>query len=239
MTHLSDLRRMLVRALWGVLVGLIACFWAAEHLLAWLLAPIQKSMGENARLIVLSPHEYFFTEMKAAFIGGVLLSSPWIFYQIWLFVAPGLYKTEKKMAAVFVGVTAFCFVGGVMFAQYCVFPSMFSFFLGTLPAYIEGQYSIGLLFAFSSNLLLVFGLVFETPVLVFMLAFMDLVALSTLKSVRRYVIVVAFIVAAILTPTPDPMTQTMMAVPMILLYELGLFLARLAKMRLNQVADLV
>lgn len=227
MTHLTDLRKLLVRALLGIGVGLIACFAFADKLLAWMLAPVQKAMGLGAELVVLTPHEYFFTEMKAALIGGLLLSSPWVFYQIWLFVAPGLYRKEKKLAFGFVSSTALCFVGGVLFAQYCVFPSMFSFFVGTMPSHIHGQYSVGLLFAFSSNLLLVFGLVFETPILVFLLVFFDLVELKTLSSGRRYIIVIAFIVAAVLTPTPDPLTQTLMAVPMVILYELGLLAARL------------
>lgn len=238
MTHLRDLRKVVVRALLGIAVGLIVCIAFADQLLKWLLEPLQEALGNQAHLVVLAPHEYFFTEMKAALIGGVLLASPWVFYQIWLFVAPGLYKNEKKLAFWFVFSTALCFVGGILFAQYFVFPSVFKFFIGTLPSYIQGQYSIGLLFAFSTNLLLAFGLVFETPVLVFLLIYMDLVELKTLQSYRRYIIVLAFVVAAILTPTPDPMTQTLMALPIIILYELGLFLARLTKFRLNQVADL-
>lgn len=229
LTHLSDLRAVLVRALLGIGVGLIVCATFADKLLNWLSEPIQEALGKEAHLVVLAPHEYFFTEMKAALIGGVLLASPWVFYQIWLFVAPGLYKNEKKMAFSFVFFTAFFFILGVFFAQYFVFPSVFKFFIGSLPSYIQGQYSIGLLFSFSTNLLLAFGLVFETPVLVFLLIYLNLVELKTLQTYRRYVIVLAFVVAAILTPTPDPLTQTLMACPMILLYELGLLLAKLTR----------
>lgn len=238
LAHLSDLRKVLVRALLGIAVGLIACIAFASKILAWLSQPIQEALGGNAHLVVLAPHEYFFTEMKAALIGGVLLASPWVFYQVWLFVAPGLYKKEKKLAFSFVFFTAFFFVFGVLFAQYVVFPSIFKFFIASLPSYIQGQYSIGLLFAFSTNLLLAFGLVFETPVLVFLLIYLNLVELKTLQGYRRYVIVLAFVVAAILTPTPDPLTQTLMACPIILLYELGLFLAKLTKFRLNQSTDI-
>ena len=238
MTHLTDLRRVLVRALLGIGVGLIACMAFADKLLKWLSEPIQEALGGQAHLIVLAPHEYFFTEMKAALIGGILLASPWVFYQIWLFVAPGLYKNEKKLAFCFVFFTALFFILGILFAQYLVFPSVFRFFIGTLPTYIQGQYSIGLLFSFSTNLLLAFGLVFETPVLVFLLIYLDLVELKTLQGYRRYVIVLAFIVAAILTPTPDPLTQTLMACPIIILYELGLFLAKMTQFRLKQSADI-
>ena len=226
--HLLDLRTVLLRAFLGIGVGLIACAFFADLLLQWLSEPIQKALEGQAHLVVLAPHEYFFTQMKAALIGGFVLSSPWVFYQIWLFVAPGLYKNERKLAFCFVFCTALFFVSGILFAQYVVFPSIFRFFIGSLPSYIQGQYSIGLLFSFSTNLLLAFGLVFETPVLVFLLIYMDLVELKTLQSYRRYVIVLAFIVAAILTPTPDPLTQTLMACPILLLYELGLLVAKLA-----------
>ncbi len=238
MTHLADLRKVIVRALLGIGVGLITCMVFADRLLEWLSEPIKGALGPDAKLVVLTPHEYFFTEMKAALIGGVLLASPWVFYQVWLFVAPGLYKNEKKLAFGFVFSTALFFVAGILFAQYFVFPSVFRFFIGTLPSYIQGQYSIGLLFAFSTNLLLAFGLVFETPVLVFLLIYLDLVELKTLQGYRRYVIVLAFVIAAVLTPTPDPLTQTLMACPIVILYELGLFLAKVAKFRFNQAADL-
>lgn len=238
MTHLADLRKMLVRSMLGIAVGLLACIAFAEQLLNWLSMPMRNALQANAHMVVLAPHEYFFTEMKAALIGGVLLASPWVFYQLWLFVAPGLHKHEKNASFLFVGSTALCFVAGVMFAQYLVFPSVFKFFIGSLPSYIQGQYSIGMLFSFSTNMLLAFGLVFETPVLVFLLVYLGLVELETLKQARRYVIVIAFVVAAVLTPTPDPLTQTLMAVPIIALYELGLSVARLLKTRSNQAADL-
>ncbi len=228
--HLGDLRKILVRSFLGIAAGLVACIAFADKIMTWLLEPVQAAMGPQAKLVVLAPHEYFFTEMKAALVGGLLLASPWVFYQIWVFAAPGLYKHEKKAALGFVSTTALCFIGGVLFAQYAVFPSVFKFFAGSLPSYVQGNYSIGLLFSFSTNLLLAFGVVFETPVLVFLLAYFDLVSFETLKNGRRYWIVIAFIVAAVLTPTPDPLTQTLMAVPMILLYELGLLAA---KFRLN------
>ncbi|MBL4818331.1 MAG: twin-arginine translocase subunit TatC [Deltaproteobacteria bacterium] len=236
--HLKDLRAILVRSMLWIGAGLIVCIAFADRLIDWLLGPVRQVMGEKTNLIVLTPHEYFFTEMKAALVGGILLASPWIFYQIWCFAAPGLYRHEKKMAFSFVAITALCFVGGILFAQHFVFPSVFNFFIESVPEHIQGNYSIGLLFSFTTNLLLAFGLVFETPVLVFLLAYFNLVELSTLRSGRRYVIVLAFIVAAVLTPTPDPLTQTLMAVPIILLYELGIFWARMAKFRFYKITNL-
>jgi len=225
--HLGDLRKTVVRALLGVVVGMMVCFYFADVILLWLRKPMEKALGASNSFVVLSPHEYFFTEMKAALIAGIFLSSPWIMYQLWLFVAPGLYRGEKKLAAMFTVSTVFFFVAGALFAHEIVFPPMFHFFIGTLPPDVHGSYSIGILFGFATNLLLAFGLVFETPVVVFLLVSMGVVDVKNLTKWRRYVIVIAFIISAILTPTPDPMTQTMMALPIILLYELGLWVAKL------------
>ena len=229
--HFRDLRKSLIRSIFGIMVGMIVCFAFADEILAWLRKPMQSVFKDNSHFIVLVPHEYFFTEMKAALVAGLFLSSPWVLYQIWLFVAPGLYKKEKKMAALFVVAAMLCFVAGAYFGYTFVFPPMFQFFIGTLPDDIQGTYSVGMLFGFATNMLLAFGLVFETPVVVFLLVMLNVVELESLTKIRRYVIVAAFLIAAILTPTPDPLTQTMMAVPMIFLYELGILVARLVLRR--------
>lgn len=225
--HLRELRKSLWRASLGVLVAMGACFFFAGEILTWLRQPMERVLGSSGQFVVLAPHEYFFTEMRAALIAGIFLASPWVMFQFWLFIAPGLYKREKHLAAGFVAATVFFFVAGAWFAYQFVFEPMFQFFIGTLPPDIHGAYSVGMLFGFATNLLLAFGLVFETPVVVFLLVLMDLVEVDSLAKWRRYVVVIAFVVAAILTPTPDPITQTMMAVPIVLLYELGLWAARL------------
>lgn len=225
--HLRDMRRRVVASLWGVAVAMCVSLYFAEDILRWLRKPMQAVLGENSHFIVLVPHEYFFTQMKAALVAGIFLSSPWILYQVWLFVAPGLYKREKSLAAGFVAAAVFFFVAGAYFGYEAVFPTMFKFFVGTLPPDIQGSYSVGMLFGFATNMLLAFGLVFETPVVVFLLVLMGVVDIESLSKWRRYVIVIAFIVSAIVTPTPDPLTQTMMAVPMVLLYELGLLASKL------------
>ncbi len=225
--HFRDLRKSLIRAIWGIIIGMCACFYFADDILAWLWKPMEVVLKDNSHLIVLVPHEYFFTQMKAALVAGLFLAAPWVFYQLWLFIAPGLYKKEKKMGATFVIAAMFCFVGGAWFSYTFVFPPMFEFFIGTLPERIQGNYSVGLLFGFATNMLVAFGLVFETPVIVFLLLVLGLVDIETLSKARRYWIVAAFLIAAILTPTPDPFTQTMMAVPMVVLYEIGILAARL------------
>jgi sec-independent protein translocase protein TatC len=232
--HFRDLRKCLIRAVWGVVIAMCGCFYFADDILAWLRKPMQAVFKDNSHFIVLVPHEYFFTEMKAALVAGLFLACPWVFYQLWLFIAPGLYKKEKKMAATFVSAAMACFVLGGYFGYTFVFPPMFDFFIGTLPPDIQGNYSVGMLFGFATNMLLAFGLVFETPVIVFLLVVLGLVGVDTLSRVRRYWIVGAFLIAAILTPTPDPFTQTMMAVPMVVLYEIGLIAARLFIKRSGQ-----
>lgn len=225
--HFRDLRKSLIRSIWGIIIAMCACFYFADEILAWLRKPMQIVFKDNSHFIVLVPHEYFFTQMKAALVAGLFVAAPWVFYQLWLFIAPGLYKKEKKMGATFVTAAMVCFVAGAWFGYTFVFPPMFEFFVGTLPPDIHGNYSVGMLFGFATNMLLAFGLVFETPVIVFLLLVLGLVDIETLTKVRRYWIVAAFLIAAILTPTPDPFTQTMMAIPMVVLYEIGILAARL------------
>lgn len=225
--HLAELRKHLFRAAIGVVLVTFGCFYVSNEILAWLRAPMEAVLGEQAEFVVLAPQEYFFTQMKAALVGGIFVASPWILYQAWLFIAPGLYKNERKYVVAFVFFGAFFFVAGAIFSYEFVFPPMFEFFIGTLPPDVKGQYSIGMLMGFATNMLLAFGAVFEAPVVVYLLCALGVVDPVTLGKYRRYVIVIAFIIAAVLTPTPDPMTQTMMATPMIILFELGLLAARL------------
>lgn len=224
--HLRELRSCLVRIIIGLIVSALGCYLFAEQILAFLRAPMAKVLGDTSRFVVLAPQEYFFTELKAAAVAGLFVSSPWILWQVWKFIAPALYKSEKKFAATFVLAGASFFIAGGLFSYLAIFPAMFGFFIGTLPAGIEGAYSVGLLFGFATSMLLVFGVVFEAPVIVFMLVWADIVDIETLTKFRRYMIVIAFIIGAILTP-PDPLTQVMLAVPLICLYEVGLLAARL------------
>lgn len=225
--HLSDLRIAIIRSIYGIFAGLVISFIFSDEILKWFVSSLIKTSNNEIKLIALAPYEYFFSEIRAALIGGILIASPWIFYQIWLFVSPGLYKNEKRIAFYFVFSAVIFFISGMIFAQCFILPMVFNFFVKNTPSYIEGRYSIGVLFSFSSNLILLFGIVFEIPLLIFLLILFNIVTIEILKSIRRYIIVIAFVLSAILTPTPDPFTQTAMAIPMILLYELGIFIARL------------
>ena len=224
--HLKSLRSCIIRSLLGLVICFIFAIFFSDEILSYLRKPMMNVLGNSAKFVVLVPHEYFFSKIKAAIVAGIFLSSPWIFFQIWLFIAPGLYKKEKYYSVVFVLAGAFFFIAGAFFSYLIVFPPMFSFFVSTLPSSIEGAYSVGMLFGFATSMLLAFGLVFETPVFVFMIVLLDIVEISSLIKFRRYVFVLAFVLGAILTP-PDPLTQVFLALPLIILYELGLFFAKI------------
>lgn len=228
LTHLAELRICLVRAILGLSVSMMVCYAFAGRIMTWLRKPMMDIMPANASFVVLSPYEYFFTELKAALFFGLIVASPWIFFQIWRFVSPGLYRNEKRMLFWFVVAASACFVMGVTFAYYLVFPPTFRFFIDTLPQGINGAYSISMLYGFAITVLLAFGIVFQTPIAVFLLVMFDLVSYETFAKYRRLIFVLAFVIGAILTP-PDPITQVMLAIPTYLLFEAGLFFARSVK----------
>ncbi len=230
LVHLAELRICLVRAIIGLVVSMGVCYAFAGHIMTLLRKPMLDVMTDNASFVVLSPYEYFFTELKASLFFGLVLSSPWIFLQIWRFVAPGLYQNERRMLVWFVVAASGCFVLGVVFAYFLVFPPTFKFFVETLPQGINGAYSISMLYGFAISVLLAFGVAFQTPIAVFLLVLFDLVSYQTFASYRRLVLVLAFVLGALLTP-PDPITQIMLAVPTYLLFEAGLLFARIVKKR--------
>jgi sec-independent protein translocase protein TatC len=230
--HLAELRQRLGRALIGVVLLAVAAFAVSEQLLELLRAPMQQMLtevhGPSARFMVTGAAEYIIAQMKVALVAGLFLASPWVLYQVWLFVAPGLYDHERRYAIIFVWAGAFFFVGGAAFCYLAVFPTMFRFLVESLPPDIAMMPSLDEHFSFTLKMLLAFGVVFETPVFIFVLSLAGIIDPNKLGVYRRYVIVIAFIVGAILTPTPDFLTQFMLAGPLIVLYEVGVFVSRLA-----------
>lgn len=228
LVHLSELRNSIVQALIGLFIAMVFCYGFVDKIMAALRRPMMEIMPKDSRFVVLSPQEYFFTELKAALLCGLIVAFPWVFWQLWRFVAPGLYKNEKRTMLFFVISSSLFFVGGCAFAYFLVFPPAFGYFLGLLPQEVSGSYSIAMLYGFSITLLLAFGLIFQTPLVVFLLLLAGLVEIETLKKYRRHVFVMSFIVGALLTP-PDPITQVMLAFPCYLLYELALLCGHLIK----------
>jgi sec-independent protein translocase protein TatC len=226
--HLEELRSRLVASAIAVGIGFAACYGFSEKLFLILASPLTKVMPQGDHLIFTSLPEMFFTQLKVSFVGGLILASPVVFYELWMFVAPGLYRNEKKLVIPFVAISTALFAGGALFAYFVVFPFGFKFFLGFSSDYVKALPSVKQYFSFSIKLLLAFGLVFDLPVVIFFLAKLGIVTTEFLKKKRKYAILLAFITSAILTP-PDVITQCMMAVPLIALYEVGIVVSRFAK----------
>lgn len=228
LSHLEELRKRLITCAIAVGVGFVISYIFAERLFQILVTPLTRIMPEGDRLIFTNLPEMFLTYLKTAFICGILLTAPVIFYQLWLFIAPGLYQKEKKFAVPFVVFSTILFVGGSLFGYFVVFPFGFKFFLGFANEYIQALPSVKQYFSFAIKLLFAFGIVFELPVVAFFLSKMGIVTPEFLKKKRKYALLLTFVLAAILTP-PDVITQLMMAGPLIFLYEIGILVARMAR----------
>lgn len=228
MSHLEELRKRLIVCAISVGVGFVVAYIFSERLFQLLVAPLKEVMPEGEKLIFTNLPEMFFAYLKVAFIAGILASAPVIFYQIWLFVAPGLYQKEKRYLIPFVVSSTILFVGGALFGYFIVFPFGFKFFIGFANEYVKALPSVKQYFSFSIKLLFAFGIVFELPVVIFFLSKIGVVTPEFLRKKRKYAILLTFALAAILTP-PDVITQCMMAVPLIVLYEIGILVARLAR----------
>ncbi|WP_320007826.1 twin-arginine translocase subunit TatC [Maridesulfovibrio sp.] len=222
--HLEELRRRFVRIMIACLVGFLACYSFAKPLFSLLMAPLVAVLPPDSTLIFTSLPEGFVTYLKVAAVAGVFVVSPYLFSQIWGFIAPGLYEHERKWMIPLAFLSAFFFVGGALFGYYVVFPFGCEFFMGFADEFIKPMPTLREYLGFSLKLLFAFGLIFELPLFIFFLARMGVVTAEGLRSKRKYAILVCFICSAILTP-PDVMTQTLMACPLIILYEIGIWVA--------------
>ena len=225
-THLEELRSRLIKSSIAVGVGFALSYGFKEKLFQILTAPLISVMKTGETLIYTNLPEAFFTFLKTAFLSGILLASPIIIYQFWMFTAPGLYRQEKRMLLPVVFLSSVFFVGGALFGYFIVFPWGFKFFLGFASETIRPLPSMKEYLSFSSKLLLAFGLVFELPLVITFLAKLGLVSVEFLKKNRKYALLLFFVGAAILTP-PDVVTQIMMALPLMVLYEISIIGARI------------
>ena len=224
--HLVELRKRLAISVVTVIVMFFVMFTVWQPILEWMTAPLTAVLPKGSSVVFTKLQEPFFTALKVAFFTGFIASLPMIFWQIWLFVAPGLYENEKKMILPFVLSATFMFILGGAFAYYVVVPFGFTFLVNFGSQLFTALPSIGEYVSFFTKLMLGFGLAFELPVITFFLASIGLVTDRTLKEFFRYALVVIFLVSALLTP-PDVLTQFLMAGPMILLYALSIFIAKL------------
>lgn len=234
-THLDALRTCIINVLIGVAFGVAISFFFVERILSIIIGPyiaFASSTGvAQAQLISLSPADTFQMSIEIALLSGIGLSLPWTVYQIWRFAAPGLYEREQRYLLAMMLPTAALFIGGVVFSYLVMVPAMISFFynystgLGFTPQWTASSY-----FSFASTVMFAFGAAFELPVVILSLTWLGVTSPELLARYRRHAVVIIFVVAAILTP-PDVLSQLMMGLPMVALYELSIIAARLVRSR--------
>ncbi len=224
--HIAELRKRLTISVAVVIVMFLVCFSFWQPILAWMIAPLKAVLPDGSNVIFTGVQEPFFTAMKVAFFAGFILSLPIIFWQFWLFVAPGLYDNEKRLVVPFVLAATLMFLMGASFCYYVVVPLAFAFLIAFGSALFTALPSIGEYVGFFSKVLLGFGIAFELPVVIFFFAKLGLVDDKALKDFFRYAIVIIFTVAAVLTP-PDVLSQFLMAAPLTILYGISIWVAKI------------
>ena len=223
--HIADLRKRLTISTITVVIMFFACFTFYEPILEWMMAPVKHALPAGTSMIAVEIQETFFTAMKVAFFGGFIISLPVIFWQLWLFLAPGLYDHEKKLVVPFVFFATLMFLLGASFAYYIVVPIGFDFLIAFGNSVVSVLPSIGKYVGFFTKLLIGFGIAFELPVITFFLAKIGIVNDQMLKDFFRYAVVLIFIISAILTP-PDVISQVLMAAPLLILYGVSIYIAK-------------
>lgn len=224
--HLEELRKRLIACFIAIGVGFAASYGFKEYLFQILVRPLVQVMETGDTLIFTGLPEAFFTYLKVSLLSGLMLASPVIIYEFWMFVTPGLYNKERRILFPIIFLSSLFFAGGALFGYFIVFPWGFKFFLGFATETIRPLPSMKEYLGFSAKLLLAFGLVFELPLVLTFLARIGLVSVEFLKKNRKYALLLFFAGAAILTP-PDVVTQVMMALPLMLLYEISILGARI------------
>jgi len=222
--HLGELRSRLVKSFIIITLAFFACYSFADVLFHYLALPLMQVMPQGAKLIFTGIPEGFFVYLKVAFVAAVFVASPYIFYQIWSFIAPGLYDEERSLIIPLALCSAFFFIAGASFCYFMVFPFAFTFFMSYSTDTIVAMPTLNEYLGFSLKMLIAFGLIFEMPLFAFFLARMGIITAEWLRKQRRYAALVIFVVAAILTP-PDIFSQLLMAVPMLILYEISILVA--------------
>jgi sec-independent protein translocase protein TatC len=230
-SHLLELRDRLIRAIVAVAIAFLPCMYYSNQIFSFVATPLKEKLPKGTQLIATTVMSPFTTPFKLSLFVAVFLAMPVVIYQLWAFVAPGLYRHEKRFAVPLLVSSIVLFYTGVVFAYFFVFPVMFQFFAATTPHGVAMMTDISAYLDFVLTMFLAFGAAFEVPVAVVLLVVTGIVKLEKLKENRGYVLIGIFIVAALLTP-PDAVSQCIMAIPMYLLYEGGLLMARiLSKMR--------
>ena len=231
--HLAELRSRLFASVIAIALGFALCYTVKDRIIAALQSPpVLIGARVKVPLQIIAPAEAFLTYLKVSFLAGVFLTLPFILYQLWKFVAPGLLEHEKKYTVPFIiGSTALFYAGGVMF--YLILPLVINFLLSFASEDISAQLSVGYYVSFCLRLMIAFGVVFQLPMVVVFLTQLELLSSHILVKYFRYAVVLAFVVAAVLTP-PDVVSQTFMALPMLLLYGVSILIAKRIEKRREQ-----
>ena len=224
--HLLELRNRLMKAALAVLIALLPLMYFSNELYALFAKPLVQYLPQGSMMIATDVASQFFAPFKLALVAALFIAMPIVIYQLWAFVAPGLYKHEKRLTKPILFSAVLLFYAGIAFAYFLVFPVVFGFFASIQIDGVTYMPDISMYLDFALFMFMAFGISFEIPVAVLLLVKMGVVPVQKLQAWRPYMIVLSFVIAAILTP-PDPVSQTMLALPMCVLYELGLQTARL------------
>ncbi|MBT8146137.1 MAG: twin-arginine translocase subunit TatC [Gammaproteobacteria bacterium] len=226
--HLMELRDRILKALVAVVIFFLCLFPFANEIYVFIADPLIAALPEGASMIAIDPTSPFFAPFKLTFYAAVVIAAPYILYQLWSFIAPGLYKNEKAMAMPLFISSVVLFYSGIAFARYVLFGIVFRFFISVAPEGIAVAPDISSFLSFALTIFFAFGIAFEVPIAVFLCIWAGLAEPDSLASKRPYVVVGCFVVAMLLTP-PDPFTQSMLALPMWALFELGIIAGRFAR----------
>ncbi|MBA6338240.1 MULTISPECIES: twin-arginine translocase subunit TatC [unclassified Colwellia] len=222
--HLLELRSRLLNVVVGVLVVFLGLFYFANEIYEYVSKPLMETLPEGGQMIATDVASSFFAPFKLTMVLSIFIAMPFILYQIWAFVAPGLYKNEKRLVIPLMFGSTLLFYGGIAFVYYVVFPIIFAFFTSVAPEGVNIATDITSYLDFVLKLFFAFGIVFEIPIVIILLCWTGFTDPDSLRAKRPYVVVGAFVVGMLLTP-PDIISQTLLAVPMLLLFELGVFIA--------------
>jgi len=234
--HLLELKRRLTIAVVAYLLGVLVLMNFSDAMYDFIARPLRQALPPDSPMIFIGAPEVFFTYLKLALVASLFATAPITFYQFWAFVAPGLYRHERRLFLVSFFLSVTLFVAGGAFAYYVVFPLVFTFFLGFATEQIQALPAVREYLGFALKMLFAFGLCFQIPVALMLLVKLGLLDPASLARKRRFVVLWVFVAAAVLTP-PDVISQILLAVPMLLLFEIGLFLAGCAHKRATRSTD--
>jgi sec-independent protein translocase protein TatC len=236
--HLDELRKRLIAGLIGLVIGCVLSFVVLDtYIVPFIMEPMEKMLPQGGTLITTEPAEYFMLWLKMGFFGGLLLSMPFVLYQVWLFVAPGLYSHEKRFAIPFVFFASLFFFGGAAFSHYVAFPVTWGFFIKFNPSFVQFMPKIGPAFALYVKMALACGAVFQMPILVFALARMGMVTAKFMLRNFKYAVLIIAVLGAVLSPGGDIASQMILSGPMLVLYILSIGVAWVFQKRKPKIAE--